>query len=298
MARLCIGLAAAALVAPGCDAIRSQRGAESFLQVHLDDGMRPFCQFGSRGGFNGSVTVYVTKHNVRSFSFGVEDFGTQTEVTCKGPVPVTCSRTAESKPALVPSCEDLACECDVDISELQFVYMKKMMREAIPLCRMQQSGFRVLMIGLGGGALPEYLLSHCPQGTSVESIEYDPRVIDVATHFFGLRVAPGVNDIENSDGGRAVQARAAAGKKYDLVLVDCFQSEGVVPDSCRNGAFVSGVRAILKPGGTALQQVWAPQYRSTLSTYRQVFGEARAVGIDAELEMSWLIRASLVSESQ
>mmetsp|Transcript_30287 Transcript_30287/g.48906 ORF Transcript_30287/g.48906 Transcript_30287/m.48906 type:complete len:297 (-) Transcript_30287:98-988(-) len=275
-----------------------RRSSVATLKVRNDYEDLPFCQFGGRPGFNGSVAVYLTKDNTRSFSFGVEDAGTQTEVACNGPIPLACSTRSATKLEEVPPCDDFACDCVSDSSTLQFVYMKKMMKEAIPMCELQQSGFHALMIGLGGGALPQYLLSHCPSGTSVESVEYDPRVIDVATHFFGLHVAAGVNEVENNDGGKAVQARVENGKKYDLVMVDCFQSEGFVPDSCRDERFVSGLHAILKNGGAVIQQVWGRQYQSTLGTYEKVFGKQNTLGIDAELEVSWLIKATVPSTSE
>mmetsp|Transcript_39272 Transcript_39272/g.72309 ORF Transcript_39272/g.72309 Transcript_39272/m.72309 type:complete len:299 (+) Transcript_39272:78-974(+) len=289
-----ISLVVAALSVLKCTALHQQH-AQKFLQTRRGFDSVPFCQFGRRVGFNDAVAVYINSDNSRSFSFGAEDTGTQSQISCNGPVPSHCASRLSSNPRQISSCEEVSCSCKADASSLQFVYMKKMMQEAVPLCEVQASNFQTLMIGLGGGALPEYLLAHCPEGTSVESVEYDPRVIDVATKFFGLRVAPGVSEIENNDGGKSVQARAAAGKKYDLILVDCFQSEGYVPDSCRDEAFVSGLHALLKSGGVAIQQVWGGQYKETLSTYQHVFGQEHAIGIDAELEVSWLIKASLAS---
>merc|ERR1719282_926529 len=112
----------------------------------------------------------------------------------------------------------------------------------------------MLLVGLGGGALPAYVLAHCPEGSKVESVEYDPRIVSAATQFFGLNVIPGVNEVDN------------------------FQAGGKVPEHCSSKAFVHAVRAILKPGGKAIQQVWAPQYKSLLVTYEIEFGKDHTQG--------------------
>lgn len=293
MGRLCATLLLTLSFVSIGNAIKSKRTVRRFLQAPGDSDDMPLCKIGTRAGFNSSVLVYLNKDNSRSLAFDTDDVGTQTQVVCKGPAPSGCLNFKASRMVEVPSCANVECDCDRDVSDLEFVYMKKMMKEAIPMCEGQSSGFRALMIGLGGGALPEYFLGHCPEGTSVESVEYDPRVIEAATHFFGLHVQAGVNEVENNDASQAVQARARAGKKYDLIMVDCFASEGFVPPSCRNDAFVSGMHSILNSGGSVIQQVWTKQYESTLATYEHTFGKNSTEGIDAEMQVSWLIKATV-----
>merc|ERR550514_766734 len=114
--------------------------------------------------------------------------------------------------------------------------MVDMMQEVTPACESwsvihpgEESGpMRVLLVGLGGGALPAYMLSQCPKGSVfVESVEYDPRVVKAAERFFGFQVIPGANEVETDDGGKAVARRASnpdssSREQYDVVLVDCF----------------------------------------------------------------------------
>src|SRR5688572_5636343 len=45
---------------------------------------------------------------------------------------------------------------------------------------------RVLIVGLGGGALPAFLRKHFPEA-HVTAVELDPAVIDVARRFFGFK---------------------------------------------------------------------------------------------------------------
>lgn len=254
-----------------------------------DDDSMPFCVFGGEGNFNGTVQVFVSKDNTRSLAFGSDDIGTQTQTKCAGETPSSCLGARANKLADVQSCELLSCPCDPDMSSLEFVYMKKMMATTMPMCQEGSGNFNSLLIGLGGAALPEYMLKHCPTGTQVDSVEFDPRVIQAATEFFGLHLAPGINEVENNDGGAAVQKRAEQEKKYDVVLVDCFERSGHVPDSCRDKAFAQNIHKILRPGGKFIQQVWGSQLDSTLATYQGVFGKDNSVAQNAELKVSWLI---------
>ena len=57
---------------------------------------------------------------------------------------------------------------------------------------------RVLVLGLGGGAVPLYLARSLPDAT-VDSVEVDPGVIEAAKKYFGLRETERFHLIE-SDG--------------------------------------------------------------------------------------------------
>jgi len=282
-----------------CSALRFSKRAQagSLSMARDDDETMPYCVFEGEGQFNSTVQVFVGKDNTRSLAFGGDDIGTQTQTKCKGDAPDSCLGIRMNKLADVQSCNSLSCPCEPDMSSLDFGYMVKMMDTTVPMCQEATGHFKSLLIGLGGAALPEYMLQHCPKGTEVESVEFDPRVVKAATNFFGLHLAPSVNEVETNDGGAAVSERAERGIKYDLVLVDCFESSGHVPDSCRNQAFAENIHKILKPGGKFIQQVWNPQLDSTLSTYQGVFGKDNSFAQDAELQVSWLI-VSTVAEAQ
>lgn len=283
----------------GCGALRFSKRARSGMlsMARDDDETMPYCVFQGGGDFNSTVQVFVGKDNTRSLAFGSDDIGTQTQTKCKGDAPDSCLGIRMNKLVDVQSCNSLSCPCEPDMSTLDFGYMVKMMDTTVPMCQEATGNFKSLLIGLGGAALPEYMLQHCPKGTEVESVEFDPRVVKAATNFFGLHLSTGTNEVETNDGGAAVHERAEQGSKYDVVLVDCFESGGHVPDSCRNQAFAQNIRKILKPGGKFIQQVWNPQLDSTLATYQGVFGKDNSVAQDAELQVSWLI-VSTVQEQQ
>lgn len=282
------------------------RRGRSHLRLKTGDPMDdyPFCIFGERGNFGGNVQVFVGHDNVRSLQFSGDGIGTQTMVACAGDVPRQCG-----SPRLEPqsinetqSCDMLECECQPDTSKLQFSYMENMMNEVQPMCEMAHETysfrasdagpFRILLIGLGGGALPEYTMQHCPKGTKMESVEFDPRVIDAATGFFGLHLQQGVNSVENGDGGAAMEKRVQNGDKYDVVMVDAFQSAGKVPDSCKSPKFISNVKKVLRPQGKLIQQIWSPQYEEVIKDYQKIFGEDKVKGTDIELGVNHLIIAT------
>lgn len=288
-------------------ALRKSGRDHAFLAAQ--DSEHLLCNLGPTDGFNGSVQVWVdTRQNTRALTFNGDGLGEQTLITCKGFLSGeacnsgrgTSELEALTSAAAGPNCDTVDCPCDADSSSLQFGYMVKMMDELSGPCALATGGgerFRVLLIGLGGGALPNYLLDHCPSA-DVESVEYDPRVVDVATRFFGVRTSPGHNSVENNDGGAAVADRAAQGEgRYDAILVDCFQSGGKVPESCSSDAFINNARKILKGGGRVVQQIWSPQYEDVIKHYRKSFGETNVKGTDIELGINHLIIASKAASS-
>lgn len=186
------------------------------------------------------------------------------------------------------------------MSSLKFKCLQGMMNEVQPMCNARggkdNSPVQILLIGLGGGSLPMHALSKCPKGTTIDAVEYDPRVIDASVNFFGLRINNSTLTVENNDGGEAVQERVRKGSKYDVVLVDAFQSAGHVPDSCRNAAFIDGVRRILRPHGRVVQHIWSPQYETSIKVYRKVYGQDNVRGEDMDLGISHLIVAQAGSD--
>jgi len=281
------------------------RQGRSNLRVKSGDPMDdlPFCIFNERGNFGGNVQVFVQHDNVRALQFSGDGVGTQTMVKCNGDVPQNCGmpRLEAKNINDTQACDMLECPCEPDTTSLQFSYMENMMQEVTPMCelaavdslRAADAGpFHILLIGLGGGALPEYTMQHCPKGTKMESVEFDPRVIDAATGFFGLHLHQGVNSVEQGDGGEAVAKRVQNGDKYDVVMVDAFQSAGKVPDSCKNKKFIKNVKALLRPQGKLIQQIWSPQYEDVIQDYQKIFGEDKVKGTNIELGVNHLIIAT------
>eukprot|EP00746_Dinoflagellata_sp_MGD_P166852 gnl/MRDRNA2_/MRDRNA2_97025_c0_seq1.p1 gnl/MRDRNA2_/MRDRNA2_97025_c0~~gnl/MRDRNA2_/MRDRNA2_97025_c0_seq1.p1 ORF type:complete len:427 (-),score=84.96 gnl/MRDRNA2_/MRDRNA2_97025_c0_seq1:85-1365(-) len=227
------------------------------------------CEDGQPG--SDYMKVWLRSDNSRSLAFGDDLASSQTSVWCKGSAPPSCETSGPP-----PSCAQVNCPCDADTSSLDFPYMRAITKEVVSdsTCG-ESSQSRLLLIGLGGGALTMYLQSHC-RGLSIDAVDANKHVVDAAYHLFGLDSAGSKVSVEVADGGVAVQSRASAGSQYDFIVVDCFQAQGQVPESCRSADFVSGLHSILKPGGKILQQVWKAQFKSVLGMYHSEFGIARS----------------------
>lgn len=233
---------------------------------------QPLCTLPASGNFSGIVQVFVHQDNSRHLEFGDAWSGTQTTVSCHGQLPTSClAHFKEDGPA--SNCDTVECPCDRDASSVDTDYLAKMVNVVVPLCKEAASAsqFNVLNIGLGGGDIPAYILSHCPENTHVQSIEYDPRVVDVAGKFFGTNDGKGRHQVITGDGGAQAAALLEAGRQYDAILVDVFDDAGDVPRSCVDAGFVKTVHGLLRPSGKFIQQVWDRQHGELLSGLKNQF---------------------------
>lgn len=267
----------------------------SFLQRRGRQGARgrddedlKLCTFGAEGGLDNLINVFAAEsENTRyvSFASATDDGFIESMQRCKGELPEICGH--ENASSTPKGCA--TCPCTLDLDHEPFGnYQRRMLEFLQPLCQAPRKNagkdpFRVLLVGLGGGALVQYILGQCPQGTVVEAIEYDARMIEVATRFFGLHPSPGTFHVEQGDGGAVVAAHAAKGKIFDMVLVDAFAGGSHVPASCRDAAFTGNVRRILRKGGSVLANMAGPTYRNlagtddwktTLPLYKESFGSS------------------------
>jgi len=102
---------------------------------------------------------------------------------------------------------------------------------------------RVLVLGLGGGAVPLYLARSLPDAT-VDSVEVDPGVIEDAKKYFGLRETERFHLIESD--GRIYLNRHS--EKYDIIVLDAF-SGSYIPFHMMTKEFYQLVRDHLAPHG-------------------------------------------------
>ena len=104
---------------------------------------------------------------------------------------------------------------------------------------------RVLMLGLGGGAIPAYLARFIPAAT-IDIVELDPGVIDVARTYFGIRETSAAHLYESD--ARVFLNRHS--EPYDLILVDAFTGS-YIPFHLMTKEFYRLVRDRLAPHGVA-----------------------------------------------
>jgi spermidine synthase len=131
---------------------------------------------------------------------------------------------------------------------------------------------RVLMIGLGSGTIPKRFTRDYPD-LSVDSIELDPAVVDVAKRFFEVREDTR-HRITVQD-GRVFVRRTDA--RYDLVILDAYFAEGI-PFHLATKEFLEQVRERLSAGGVVVSNIIGALdgpdsrlYRALHKTYGAVF---------------------------
>jgi spermidine synthase len=131
---------------------------------------------------------------------------------------------------------------------------------------------RVLVIGLGGAAVPKRLWRDFDD-VEVTSVELDPDVVAAAYRWFALPRDPRL-PVDVSDGRRFLEANA---ERWDVILLDAFHADGV-PFHMATLEFVELMRSRLTPGGVvatnvigALEGDGARLTRAVAKTYAGVF---------------------------
>jgi spermidine synthase len=146
----------------------------------------------------------------------------------------------------------------------------------LPYTRMAMVGLafvpepkRILIIGLGGGAMPMFLRTVLPK-VHIDVVDIDPDVVDVARRYFGFREDAALR-AHVGDGRRFIET---AGPPYDLVFLDAYGSENI-PEHLATREFLAATRARLSPGGAVVANVWEttynPLYLSMVRTYQVSF---------------------------
>lgn len=170
------------------------------------------------------------------------------------------------------------CQSVVDLEDpgtLQLDYTRSLF--ASLLVRHPQE--RVLILGLGGGGMVRFLRHHFPE-TTVEAVEIDPVVADLARRHFG--VTPDARTrIHVADAFEFVHGTPAS---FDAIYLDAFlrapEESGLEEKTRRlkTREFLSTLKACLRPGGLVAFNLIAadPATGEDLSAITSVFpGAAR-----------------------
>ena len=161
---------------------------------------------------------------------------------------------------------------------------------------------RVLIVGLGGGAMVRFLTHHEPQ-VQIDALEIDPAVVRLADEYFGVRTGGNVR-VHTAD---AVAFVESTEERYDLILMDAFlrPSSGTdatgVPTGLKTLAFLDRLKRTLAPGGVVAFNVnehasmaddiaavvaafgHAAVYRSPPSDNKVVIAAEGALATDSEM---------------
>jgi spermidine synthase len=151
-----------------------------------------------------------------------------------------------------------------DPDDLPMVYARTMSLAAIHPPEIK----RVLMLGLGGGSISTYFGRFLPDAT-IDSVELDPGVIDVAKKYFGVRETSR-SRIHAGDGRVFLNRNSGP---YDIIIADAFTG-AYIPFHLMTEEFYRLVRERLAPNGVAAFNIipGTKLYDSNLRTLKAVFG--------------------------
>ena len=147
---------------------------------------------------------------------------------------------------------------------LQLEYTRWMMT-ALPLCPTPD---RLLLLGLGGGAMVHFLLRHLPQAT-LDVVELDAHIIQLARTWFALPEHPNLR-IDNQE-ATAFLARVG-NARWDLAFVDIF-GPGAMAAPLFDPTFHRALLDRLSPDGLLVANLWSGE--------QALFAQAHAAVVEA-----------------
>jgi spermidine synthase len=138
---------------------------------------------------------------------------------------------------------------------------------------------RVLLVGLGGGALPMFIRQACPHA-QIDVVDIDPLVVRAAREYFGLKQDERLR-VSVEDGRRFLELGRS---QYDLVILDAYGRSGI-PRRLATYEFLEASKRRLSPGGVVVSNLWAtlhnPLYPAMLRTYLASFRSVCVVPVKA-----------------
>ena len=160
--------------------------------------------------------------------------------------------------------------------DLVFEYLKKY----DTVFELRPDAKRICVLGCGGYDYPKHLIAHFPDAT-VDAVEIDPAITDIAQRYFSLDRL--VEEFETEQTGRlnlvcadALEHLETPGPIYDAIVNDAFDA-GTPPKHLTTAAFVHAVHERLVPGG-----VYATNIVSPLAGTKAAFLHAQVALLDAE----------------
>ncbi|QPJ61979.1 MAG: hypothetical protein G3M70_08865 [Candidatus Nitronauta litoralis] len=134
---------------------------------------------------------------------------------------------------------------------------------------------RILIIGLGGGALSNCLAAWYP-ACRIDVVEIDPKVIALAKKYFQVEEGPNYK-IHEADGRLFLQNQIKRGEAYDIIFLDAFKS-GSIPFHLKTFEFYRDLKLALTNGGVVASNLYGksnnmkPHDRQTfLKVFPEIF---------------------------
>jgi len=136
---------------------------------------------------------------------------------------------------------------------------------------------RILIVGLGGGSIPNFLHMHYPD-THIDVVDIDPVVVEVAKKYFGFREDKTLR-VHVADGRAFIEK---CKRQYNIIFLDAYGAEDI-PYPLATREFLQVVRKAVTPKGvvvTNLMDRFSNRlYDSMVRTYIDVFDEVHVVDI-------------------
>jgi spermidine synthase len=162
-----------------------------------------------------------------------------------------------------------------DPSQSGWPYIELMLMSAVLATKQR----RALVIGCGGGVIVRQLAQKYP-GISIDLVEREPKVIELALRWFGLNAVPNVN-IKVADGVEYLTTNK--GSLYDIIIVDAYDTL-LLEKRLATIDFFSSLQRALEGGGTlAFNVIGCLGERSLVRTVeslaRRVFDDVRLLPV-------------------
>lgn len=152
--------------------------------------------------------------------------------------------------------------------ELVFPYAKMTLSSLL----VQDHPERILIVGLGGGTLPDTYSRLFPD-TEIIISEIDDAVYRVARDFFGFEETDRIS-VDIGDARVYIKRAGLRGEKFDLVILDAFNGE-YIPEHLMTAEFLEEVKRLLPEDGMVVANTFSTSrlYAAESNTYKEVFGE-------------------------
>ena len=156
--------------------------------------------------------------------------------------------------------------------KMVFPYAKMMMMSLL----MVPEPERVLIVGLGGGTLPNVFKQLLPD-TEVVSIEIDPAVVKLAKEYFDYEETDKIKT-KIMDGRVFIKRAIKKQDYYDWIILDAFNGD-YIPEHLLTFEFLTEVKNLLTPGGLVSANTFnsSKLYDYESVTYQKVFNELQIV---------------------
>lgn len=130
----------------------------------------------------------------------------------------------------------------------------------------------ILIIGLGGGVLANTFGELYPEA-HITSVEIDPVVAKMAKKYFSYDDSKPNFETHIRDGRVFVKRALKDKKRYDLILLDAFNSD-YIPEHMMTKEYLEEVKALAKDDGIIMANTFSTSdlFHHESATYAEVFG--------------------------